>query len=104
MSSCVLAGLLGRVTVKKSLIVRQQRTMRVIGGDTNTQKLKNLLGIGEQHDKESSISMSDNDYSEPFNAELDYISASQGHSEPRENPVSATLTIDCVNCSYQTDN
>lgn len=64
----------------------EQRTMRVIGGDTNTQKLKNLLGIGEQHDKESSISMSDNDYSEPVDAELDYISASQGHSEPQREP------------------
>lgn len=63
----------------------QQRTMRIIGGDTNTQRLKNLLGIGEANEKESNIFVPDSDYLEPIDAELDYLSASQGSPEFEEN-------------------
>lgn len=56
----------------------EERTMRVIDGDTNTEKLKNLLGIGENNEKEFNDPSIDNIDNEPVCTESDYLQASSG--------------------------
>lgn len=63
----------------------EQRNLKVIGGSTNTQKLKNLLGIGEQHEvqhsKESDNHCVDYDTGEYIDSKCNNLSPSSGDYE-----------------------
>ncbi|CAB4127106.1 bet_lambda, phage recombination protein Bet [uncultured Caudovirales phage] len=65
----------------------EQSKMRVIHGNTNTQKLKNILGIGENDDKESHNGVIDSDTGEFIPAESGDVSSSQRASEPKKDRV-----------------
>ena len=54
------------------------KKLRVIDGNNQTQKLKTLLGIGEQHAVEDSNRSAGDDYAEFVSAEPDYIPSSSG--------------------------
>lgn len=65
----------------------EQSKMRVVHGNTNTQKLKNMLGIGENDDKEPDNGVIDGDTGEFIPAERSDISSSQGASESKKRTV-----------------
>lgn len=59
----------------------EQRTMRIVQGDTNTDKLKNILGIaGNYNDKDSDNGVIDGDTGEFIHVESDNLSQSKEHS------------------------
>jgi len=62
----------------------EQSKMRVVHGNTNTQKLKNMLGIGENDDKESHDGVIDGDTGEFIRTESGDIPTSQGASKPKK--------------------
>lgn len=64
-----------------------KRIMRVINGDTNTQKLKNMLGIGETNDTKSNINAIDNNCHKPIDIKLDDLSSPDLSKADRESLV-----------------